>query len=227
MQTRRKFGNQLVVASLLAVLVSLPLNARPVDSSIDVQNRLANGEIIVGMKNEGATRFVTGTIVINEPPDRVWPIMVNPFEFQGKISPRMKTVEVVVDKKDLSVLKVTLDMSCLIPNFTYVVESRYMGTTRIDFHRTGGVLRDFKGSWEMTEMEGGKTQLTYSMFVDPGFFVPQWIMREGVKGELPRTLKALRSRVEQVSRTTAQPEHHTILAANPRRDALATNERVY
>ena len=56
---------------------------------------------------------MTGTILINEPPERVWPIMVNPFEFQGEILPRMKTVEVMVDRSNLSILKVTLDMSFL------------------------------------------------------------------------------------------------------------------
>lgn len=111
MRTFTALGNRTVAALSLALLVSLPLDARPVDTSIDYQERLAHGEVIVGMKNEGDTKLVTGTVVINEPPDRVWPIMVNPFEFKGTISPRMKNVEVVVDKENLSVLKVTLDMS--------------------------------------------------------------------------------------------------------------------
>jgi carbon monoxide dehydrogenase subunit G len=215
MQIKSRFGNRLVVAAVLAFMASLPLDAKSVDPSIDYQKRLAQGEIIVGLRNEGATRLVTGTVVINEPPSRVWPIMVNPFEFQGKISPRMKTVEVVVDKADSSILKVTLDMSFLVQNFTYVVESNYSNGERIDFHRIGGVLKDFKGSWDMRPIDGGnKTELIYSMFVDTGFFVPQWMMREGVKGELPRTLKALRERVEAVCHESGTLEPHTILAAN-------------
>ncbi len=128
-------------------MCSFPLSAKSVDPSIDYQKRLADGEVIVGIKNQGPTRFVTGTILINKPPERVWPIMVNPFEFQGKISPRMKTVEVMVDRSNLSILKVTLDMSFFIPNFTYVVESNYENGEKILFHRIGGVLRDFKGAW--------------------------------------------------------------------------------
>ena len=215
MHITRKLGSRVVAALTLALLASLPLSARNVDPSIDNQKRLNQGEVIVGQKNDGDTRYVTGTVIINEPPNRVWPVMVNPFEFQGKISPRMKTVEVVVDKAELSVLKVTLDMSFFYPNFTYVVESKYQNGQRIDFKRIGGVLRDFKGSWEMSPIDNGnKTQLTYSMFIDPGFFVPQWIMREGVKGELPRTLKGLRQRVEAVCQESEALESHTILAAN-------------
>jgi len=215
MYISKKLGSRVVAAMTLALLASLPLSARNVDSTIDVQKRLSQGEVVVGTKNDGDTRFVTGTIIINEPPSRVWPVMVNPFEFKGKISPRMKAVEVVLDKAELSILKVTLDMSFLYPNFTYTVESRYQNGQRIDFKRIGGVLRDFKGSWEMNPIDNGnKTELTYSMYIDPGFFVPQWIMREGVKGELPRTLKGLRERVHAVCEDSKTLESHTICAAN-------------
>jgi hypothetical protein len=229
MHTSSRFCNKVVAALSLSLLVALPLGAHNVDPSIDYQKRLAQGEVIVGMKNDGATRFVTGTVMINESPERVWPVMVNPYEFQGKISPRMKNVEVMLDKVNLSILKVTLDMSFMFPNFTYVVESKYENGERIDFHRIGGVLKDFKGSWEMTPIgDGSKTQLTYSMFVDPGFFVPQWIVREGVKGELPRTLKGIKDRVESLAQSSEHLESKTILAANYRSSAASSlGHRVY
>lgn len=209
-----RFRNLMVVASVFASLACGPLNARSVDPALDVQKRLSQGEIVVGLRNEGATRFVTGTVVIDESPDKVWPILVNPYEFKGKISPRMKSVDMLVDKANVSVMKVTLDVSILMPNFTYTVESNYENGQRIAFHRVGGTLKDFKGAWEVSPIDGGaKTQLTYSMYVDPGFFVPQWIVREGMKGELPRTLKALRERVEAIGSDHQLAEAHTILAA--------------
>jgi hypothetical protein len=194
---------------------------------LTVEERLEKGEVVVGLRDIGASKFVTGSVLISEPPERVWPIMVNPFEFQGKISPRMKLVEVMTDQADLSVLKVTLDV-VLIPHFTYVVESKYENGTRVEFRRIGGILKDFKGAWEMTPACGGtKTALTYSMYVDPGFPVPQWIVREGVKGELPRTLLALRKRVNGVCEKAEALEPHTILAAavthNAIRRAVANN----
>jgi len=180
---------------------------------ISLQERLERGEVVVGLKDIGSTKFVTGSVLINEPPERIWPIMVNPFEFLGKISPRMKEVEVVTDKANLSVLKVTLDV-ILIPHFTYVVESKYENGARIEFKRIGGVLKDFRGWWEMSPAcNGSSTQLTYSMYIDPGFPVPQWMIREGVRAELPRTLLALRKRVGAVCENSAALETHTILAA--------------
>lgn len=185
--------------------------------------RLEKGEIIVGLRDKGATKYVTGTVLIDQPPDKVWPIMVNPFEFKGKISPRMKTVEVVLDKIDESVLKVSLDLTFLIPNFTYVVRSLYDHDKKmIEFQRVGGSLKDFSGTWEMASADGGKkTELTYCMYVDPGFFVPQWIVREGVKVELPKTLTALRRRVNAVATETETLETQTILAAAPKKKMAA------
>lgn len=185
-----------------------------------VQERLDKGEIVVGMETIGNTKFVTGRVLIDQPPERVWPIMVNPFEFQGKISPRMKTVDIVLDRLSKSVLKVTMDTFPL-PDITYEVESDYWRThdgARIDFHRIGGTLKDFKGHWIMNPAHGGKkTELIYSMYLDIGFFVPQWIVRYGVKGELPRTLEALRARINEVYEHSHSLEKKSILAATPLR----------
>ncbi len=189
--------------------------AEDAESSTEVQKRLDNGEVVVGLENIGKTKFVTGRVLIDHPPDKVWPIMVNPFEFQQKISPRMKTVDVLVDKLHKSILKVTMD-TFPIPDVTYEVESDYLRTAdgaRIDFHRIGGTLKDFRGHWIMNPAHHGKkTELIYSMYLDPGFYVPQWIVRYGVKAELPRTLLALRKRVEDVANSAAM-EKKTILAA--------------
>ncbi|MBU6453567.1 MAG: SRPBCC family protein [Cyanobacteria bacterium REEB67] len=191
------------------------------NSAVDVdREKLEQGQVVVGMKNVGSNKFVTGKILINESPEKVWPIMVNPFEFQGKISPRVKKVEVFTDEANLSVMRMTMDTSPLpfLPTLSYTVESRYEQTEkggRIEFRRVAGTLKDFQGYWDMAPADGGrKTELTYSMYLDPGFFVPQWIVREGVKGELPRTLYALRNRIKGVYEGEERLERQTIVAAN-------------
>jgi hypothetical protein len=186
------------------------------------REQLDKGLVVVGVKDIGKTKFVTGKILIHEPPEKVWPIMVNPFEFQGKISPRTKKVEVFTDEANLTVMKMTMDTSPLpfMPEISYTVESRYEHNEkggRIEFRRMAGVVKDFRGCWDMAPADGGtKTELTYSMYIDPGFFLPQWIVREGVKGELPRTLTALRQRIKDVYEGEERPERQTIVAANLR-----------
>jgi hypothetical protein len=209
-----------VFGAILCLFFLLPTAsfAEDIESPQVVQERLDKGEVVVGLETVGKTRFVTGRVMIDQPPEKVWPIMVNPYEFQQKISPRMKTVDVTVDKLHKSVMTVSMD-TFPIPDISYTVESDYTRTengARIDFHRIGGTLRDFKGHWLMNPAHHGKkTELIYSMYLDPGFYVPQWIVRFGVKQELPRTLIALRKRVEEVVGHSAVLEKKTILAATP------------
>jgi carbon monoxide dehydrogenase subunit G len=205
----------LFICLAVAIMSVMPLSAHNVNAILppNMQERLQRGEVVVGLRDDGGTKFVTGSVLIDQPPDKVWPIMTNPFEFRRGISPRMREVEVIRDMANMSILKVTLDV-VLIPHFTYTVESTYENNERVDFKRIGGVLKDFRGSWQMSpQHNGSQTELTYSMYVDPGFPVPQWIIREGVKTELPRTLTALRKRVDAVCTRSETMEPHTIMAA--------------
>ena len=44
----------------------------PVAESPDVvQQKLDNGEVVVGMENVGKTKFVTGRVLIDQPPEKV------------------------------------------------------------------------------------------------------------------------------------------------------------
>lgn len=206
----------ILIAALL--WTALPMGASPTEtalsSSDETAERLQSGQVVVQLKKKEDLNYVEGKVLINQPPSRVWPIMTNPFEFEGKISPRMTQVQVMVDKIDLSLLKCKVHIGFFIPDITYVVESRYEPVERISFKRTAGDLKDFRGEWEVRPACGGsKTELTYSMFIDPGIPVPQWIIREGVKSELPRILNGLRDRVNAIYTQNEAPEARSILAA--------------
>lgn len=218
---RNFFKRFAVLAGLLSLLVSLitapSLDARTVDAALETQQRLNRGEIVVGMKGTGDTKLVTGSVLIDESPDQVWQVVANPYEFCGKISSRMRNIQLMVDKHERSVMRVNMDVF-LIPHFNYVVESNYKVAERIEFHKVPGEaqsLKDFNGSWEIKPVENGtKSELTYSMYMDPGFFVPQWIIREGVKNELPRTLSLIKKRVDAIKTKREKLESQTIVAAS-------------
>src|SRR5262249_34688605 len=137
----------------------------------------------------------------------------NPYEFQEKISPRLRSVDVVVDKVDLSVLKCVMAVGFFIPTISYVAESKYEPGERISFKCVGGDLKDFRGEWRVRPLDAGKKcELTYQMYVDPGIPVPQWIVRTGVRIDLPNMLVAVRNRVCDLSSGKGQPELRSILA---------------
>lgn len=176
--------------------------------------KLSRGEVVVNQQDAGAVKYVVAKILIDAPPSQVWQIMTNPFEFKEKITPRMKKIEVLVDRESMSVLKVTVDPGFFLPPLTYAVESRYERDERIEFKRVGGSLKDFRGCWELAPRAGGSgTEVIYSMYVEPGIPCPQWIVRFGLRNELPKTLQAMRDRIEDVYRGHEPLVAQSILAA--------------
>jgi ribosome-associated toxin RatA of RatAB toxin-antitoxin module len=222
----RKHASAVLAASIVCSLAfaTPDTTARSVDSSIQIQQRLARGEVVVDLQTIGDTKFVVGKVIINHTPDQVWPIMTNPFEYENKICPRMKNVHILSDKYHDSLMSVKVDCGVFLPEVNYVVESHYEPNSRIDFKRVSGTIRDFKGAWVMRPTEDNKTEITYSMYIDPGFFVPQWIMREGVKVELPKTLLSLRRRVNAVCNMSETPEKRSILAATYKQMSAAVSK---
>ena len=51
-------------SALLFLSNAVPLDARSVDPAMEIRQKLDRGEIIVGMKNVGESKYVTGSIVI-------------------------------------------------------------------------------------------------------------------------------------------------------------------
>ena len=171
--------------------------------------------MLVQLLEQKQTKFVVGRILINQPPAVVWTVLANPFEFQGKICPRMRSLEVIEDRPQSSVMKCTLNVCFFLPTITYVVESKYEPGEQVQFSRVGGTLKDFRGSWLLRPRDQGlSTEVLYCMFVDPGIAIPRWLIREGVKAELPRTLTALRKRVNEVCEGSVPLEARSIQAAN-------------
>lgn len=189
--------------------------------------RLKDGDVIVDADDKSDNRFVVARILIADTPANVWRVLANPFEFQGKISPRMKDVEILHDANERSIMKCKMEIfPPLIPFISYTVASDYRLHEFIQFKRISGSLKDFSGTWSLAPREGGHlTEVTYSMHVDPGLPVPQWIIRKAMRSELPRTLIALRKRVvnSEVTVSGAEPIR-TIMAVGPI-DSVLKHER--
>lgn len=168
----------------------------------------------VSHRKEGEIQYVVGQIRIEHPPEKVWPILANPFEFEEKISPKFKTVKLITDSADLSVASCRVEIGFLFPAIKYTAESRYEAGRKITFRSIAGDLKDFRGTWELVPANGGKhCDVIYSMYVVPGIPVPQWLVRQGIKFELPHTLSGLKNRVDQIYAGQDTPVQRRIAAA--------------
>ncbi len=186
----------------------------PSSSGTTEWRRLKAGEVVVEMIDRGETKFVSARILIDAPPARVWSILANPFEFEKKISPKMERVVVLADTMERSILKCRFNMFFPLPPVSFVIESNYDTLKHVSFQRRAGIFKDFKGCWSLASHEDGlSTEVIYSMYVDPGVPVPQWIVRKTVTCELPLTLVRLRERITQLDTTGSEPVKRSIQAA--------------
>lgn len=189
--------------ALVASILSFALfNVQPTLGRVQEQrikqSSTING-VAVSHRKDGEFQYVVGRIRIHQPPERVWPILANPFEFEQKISQKFKTVQILTDKPDVSVLKCRVDMGFLLPPINYTVESRYEARRKVTFHSLAGDLKEFRGTWEVEPVSSGnECDVIYSMYCQPGIPVPQWLVRQCIKFELPHTLNGLKNRVDQV-----------------------------
>jgi hypothetical protein len=192
-------GAFLLFALLLSAVLSQAVFAQTALSDIELQ-RLEEGEVLLSSNVEGCKLpLVQGKILIKSKPDKVWSIVVNPAEVAGKIQKHIKKFRFLRDTPHNSVLDCQVEVASFLPRFNYVVESSYEPCKRIEFWRVGGALRDFRGYWLFEPRDNGsKTLVTYAMYLDPGFFVPQWIIKQGLRRELPETLGGIRARVVEI-----------------------------
>ncbi len=92
-----------------------------------------------------------------------------------------------------------LDYSWYVPKLTYEFRATYTYPSRVSIERISGDFRVLRGSWEL-QSEGDYTIAHYAVELAPGFWVPHWIVRAVLRRDLPKMLRALRSRAELVQK---------------------------
>jgi uncharacterized membrane protein len=63
----------------------------------------------------------------------------------------------------------------------------------------GADIRQMVGSYELTELEGGGTDVVYSLMVEPEFKVPGFLRRQAEKQLIGTALRGLKKRVDELS----------------------------
>ena len=159
----------------------------------------SDNNVTISLTQYGQKKFVTGVIIIDKSPKEIWPILTNPYEYKEQINQHLKKVEVELDNFNKSILKCDLEYCFILPKITYVVESYYEPYSKISFKSISGTLKDFEGIWELESIKGTKfSKVSFAMYIDPGIPVPAFIVRQGIRFELPNTLLSLKHRIHQI-----------------------------
>ena len=179
-----------------------PLAAFLVASSAHAANLAAEaavtGDIQVSVSLDSAEQSgsASATVTIHATREVVWKLITSCPE-SLKMVPGLEVCDVLETAPDQSWQKIrhVMDYSWYVPKITYVIRASYDPPSKVTIERLTGDLRTLRGSWEL-QKNGDYTIAHYSVDLAPGFWVPHWIVRSVLRKDLPRMLRALRSRAE-------------------------------
>jgi ribosome-associated toxin RatA of RatAB toxin-antitoxin module len=159
---------------------------------------LANGNIIVTDESRGEPKGkVWAAILINAPAEQVWNVLVDCHHAPDFV-PGLKNCKVLGSEGDTETIEHQVKFSWLIPEVIYTFRAKYHIHERIDFKRIGGDLKEVEGSWVLESIgDGNQTIVVYSVYLNPGFFIPQWLVNLTLRRNLPDLMKSIRARVSE------------------------------
>jgi len=157
-----------------------------------------HGDIDVAVTLDPAAQsgHATGTVRIHARQEEVWALVRSCAE-APRLVPGLTECTVLKTAPDQSwqIIRHVLDYSWYLPKMTYDIRAVYDRPERISIERISGDLRVLKATWQF-ESQGEYTIAHYEVELAPGFWVPKWLVRVVLRNDLPKMLRALRTRAE-------------------------------
>ena len=174
-------------------------------ADVQVQRRLAEGEVVVEAATAsdagGSRGRVRAAVLIKAEPKAIWSVLIDCREAL-RFVPGLKLCRRIDGSPDLrwQDIEQEIHYSWYLPTVHNVLRADCVPPHRIDFHRVSGDLKQEEGTWLLTPTaDGSATVVEYEMYLDPGFWIPQWLVTRTLRKDLPAALSGLRERVEHPS----------------------------
>jgi hypothetical protein len=175
------------------LLLSGAARAAPRTPDVSAGNDIA---ISVSLDPAEQTGSASATVRIHASRETVWALITSCPE-SLRMVPGLEICDVLETAQDQSWQKIrhVMNYSWYVPKLTYVIRATYDRPAMVTIERISGDLRTLRGSWEL-KSDGDYTIAHYTVDLAPGFWVPHWVVRTVLRKDLPRMLRALRSRAE-------------------------------
>jgi len=168
----------------------------------EVQRRLADREVVVQAATasdpERPRGRVRAAVLIKARPEAIWAVMIDCREALGFV-PGLRLCRRIGGTPDGRRMEIEeeIDYSWFLPTVHNFLRADCDRPRRIDFHRVSGDLKQEEGTWVLTPTaDGAATVVEYEMYLDPGFWIPQWLVNRTLRKDLPAALAGLRGRIE-------------------------------
>jgi uncharacterized protein YndB with AHSA1/START domain len=180
-----------------------------------VQQELAAGQVAVRIlfEDDQERMRVHAAVRIHASPETVWTVLTD-CDHAASFIPGVKRCQRLKSAPDGSwdIVEQEAKYSWLMPAISCVVRADYKRPERIDFKLISGDLKAEDGYWMLVDPPSGSsgrsresTTVTYELHVEPGFWIPRFLLRHSLRTELPAVLKAVRTRSESLTPVAAPP----------------------
>ena len=189
--------------SFLLALILIGYAARADLARADLaQEATDNSDIVMSITLDSTEQSgnASATVVIHASREVVWSLITSCAE-SLRMVPGLEVCAVQETAPDRSWQKIlhVMHYSWFMPKVTYEILAVYVQPSKVSFERISGDLRTLRGSWILTR-EGENTVARYTLDLAPGFWVPHWMVRTALGHDLPKMLRALRTRAEEIQK---------------------------
>lgn len=141
----------------------------------------------------------SSSIVVEASPDAVMAVIAD-FEAYPQWAQGMKTVEVVAEGPDGRAEKVAFELDAAPIRDSYTLAYVWDGDTSVTWTLAEGkMMRAMDGAYELEDLGGGRTEVTYRLAVDVAIPMIGMLKRKAEKVIIDTALKGLKKRVESLA----------------------------
>lgn len=155
-------------------------------------------EVSVALDSSEQSGSANATVRIHARREVVWDLITSCTEAL-RLVPGLMACSVLETAADQSwqLIRHVLNYSWYVPTVTYEIRATYQKPAHVAIERISGDLRSLRGSWDLAS-DGDYTLAHYSVDLAPGFWVPRWVVHAALRRDLPKMLRSLRARAEEV-----------------------------
>jgi ribosome-associated toxin RatA of RatAB toxin-antitoxin module len=186
---------------LTGVILAFPLSSHgdvpPLELEEKEMARLSQGEVLV-RSIESEKGFVQAAILLDAPVEKVWALILD-CPNAPKFIPNLKSCVILERHEGWDLIEQRVRLSRLLPDIICRFRADYKAMQQIHFKSISGSLKELEGRWVFQRADGGgKTILFYSVYVNPGFYIPQWVVRLVLEADLPDLLISIRKHLSEL-----------------------------